>query len=125
MFIEFFDNAVQLYTRNYKRIFNWDPPLKLRQDKSEIREHECTLCLVAISAKGKINYIYLTITVSIKKPCFRLFPYISLGRLVAASAPGPAAAADRVVGVFASASVSLPRPLLSLPRPLLVCLGLC
>ncbi len=33
------------------------------------------------------------------------FSNISLGRLVTASAPGPAAAAARVVGVFALASV--------------------
>ncbi len=72
-------------------------------------EHEYKkLCLVVVSAKSKINYIYLTNTVSLKirtKPCSEFFPNISLGRLVAASAPGPAAAAARVVGVFASASV--------------------
>ncbi len=64
---------------------------------------------MAISAEGK-KKLYLIYKYSFVKKKYKnvlriYFSIISRRRLVAASAPGPAAAAARVVGVFASASV--------------------
>jgi hypothetical protein len=64
---------------------------------------------VVISAEGK-KKLYLIYKYSFVKKKYKnvlriYFLIISRRRLVAASAPGPAVAAARVVGVFASASV--------------------